>query len=278
MNLKSKNIMKKLTIFLLYINFYALIFASPSYPILQKVMQPNGDTISISLHGDEYGSWYEDNRGNIIDVNNDNYWVYVSIENGNKTLTNQIVSQTSVPININRDSVFNFIIQKRTNNIYGEKSSIEQVHSRSVTGKNAPLPSTGIRKILTVLVQFTDVKFKDQAGIKNLVTNMMNQQNFRHPGQSNVTGSLRDYYLQASYNQLDVRTTVIGPYTVSHDRAFYGAKTSSNDHDTSTKRLAREVMEMIVDDIDVSQFDNNNDDGLNVYIYFTLDKEKIFQM
>ena len=211
------------------------------------------------MHGDEYGSWYEDNRGNIIDVNNDDYWVYVSIENGNKTLTNQIVSQTSVPININRDSVFNFIIQKRTNNIYREKSSIEQTHSRSVTGKNTPLPSTGIRKILTVLVQFTDVKFKNQTGIKNLVTNMMNQQNFKHPGQSNVTGSLRDFYLQASYNQLDVRTTVIGPYTVSHDRAFYGAETSSNDHDTCPKRLAREVMEMIVDDIDVSQYDNNDD-------------------
>ena len=192
-------------------------------------------------------------------MDSNNYWVYVSVENNNKILTTQIVSQTSMPIDINRDSVFNFVLQKRVTNYIEQKEISEgQVNSRAVTGKLTPLPSTGVQKILTVLVQFTDVKFQNQTGIKNLVTNMMNQSNYKHPGQNNITGSLRDFYLQASYNQLDVRATVIGPYTVSHNMAYYGAKTDS-ENDKNRRKLAREVMEMIADDIDVSQFDNNND-------------------
>ena len=252
--------MRRLISFLLFnINISFLVFASPADPTIHKVIQPNGDTISISLQGDEYGSWYEDAKGDIIALNSDNYWVYISVEDGKKILTNQVVSQSSLPININRDSVSNFVLQKRKNNYIKEiESSEDQTNSRAVTGKLAPLPTTGVQKILTVLVQFEDVKFQNQTGIKNLVNNMMNQENYRHVGQSSITGSLRDFYLQASYNQLDVRTTVIGPYTVSHNMAYYGAKTDS-ENDKNRRKLAREVMEMIADDIDVGQFDNNND-------------------
>lgn len=58
--------MKRLTSLLLYINAFILLFASPADPIPRKVIQPNGDTIFISLQGDEDGAWYEDERGNII--------------------------------------------------------------------------------------------------------------------------------------------------------------------------------------------------------------------
>mgnify|MGYP003294386938 FL=1 len=251
--------MKKLMIILLCINIYFGTFAEPAYPIMRKVIQPNGDSISISLHGDEYASWYENDKGDVIALNNENCWVYVSAENGNKILTNQIVSQTSMPVNINRDSVFNFIHKKRINNyLEGRDVSEVQINTRASTGKDTPLPTTGVQKILTVLVQFPDVKFQNQTGIKNLVTNMMNQSNYKHPGQYNITGSLRDFYLQASYNQLDIRTTVIGPYTVSHNKAYYG-DTIGNKNDIRPQELAKEVMEKIVSDIDVSQFDNNND-------------------
>ena len=80
LNIKNKNTMKRLTSLLLYINTFILLFASPADPTPRKVVQPNGDTIFISLQGDEYGSWYEDNKGDIIALNSDNYWVYVSVE------------------------------------------------------------------------------------------------------------------------------------------------------------------------------------------------------
>ena len=74
--------MKKLIVFLLFsISVLSKVFASPANSTIHKVIQPNGDTISISLHGDEYGSWYENSRGNVIDRNKDKYWVYVNAKN-----------------------------------------------------------------------------------------------------------------------------------------------------------------------------------------------------
>ena len=92
--------MKRIITLLALISVYFSIFASPTDPTPQKVIQPNGDTISISSHGDEYGSWYEDMNGNIIDLNSDKYWTYVTIQNNKKVFTNQIVASTSIPVNV----------------------------------------------------------------------------------------------------------------------------------------------------------------------------------
>ena len=93
--------MKKFSIIiLLCINICCQIIASPTDPTPRKVVQPNGDTISISFRGDEYGSWYEDMNGYIIDLNSDKYWTYVTIQNNKKVFTNQIVASTSIPVNV----------------------------------------------------------------------------------------------------------------------------------------------------------------------------------
>ncbi len=59
--------MRRLISFLLFnINISFLVFASPADPTTHKVIQPNGDTIFVSLQGDEYGAWYENEKRNII--------------------------------------------------------------------------------------------------------------------------------------------------------------------------------------------------------------------
>lgn len=85
--------MKKISIILfLCIIVCNYVFAVPVDRTPRKVIQPNGDTISISLQGDEYGSWYEDDKGNIIALNNNKYWVYgkvreMDVPENNPTVT-----------------------------------------------------------------------------------------------------------------------------------------------------------------------------------------------
>ena len=79
--------MKKLSIILfLCIIVCNYVFAVPVDRTPRKVIQPNGDTIYIHPRGDEYGSYYTDNKGNIIDKNEESYWVYVAIENNEFTV------------------------------------------------------------------------------------------------------------------------------------------------------------------------------------------------
>ena len=160
-----------------------------------------------------------DGKGNVITKNSEGYWVYVAVENGKKIITNQIVTKSSVPININRDSIFNYIREKRTAS-YLRKSVYHKTRAGGSNCELHPIPSKGNRKILTVLVEFPDVHFQNTTGIKTIISNMMNQENYRHIGQSRITGSVYDYFRQASYNQLKLQSTVIGPYTVSKP-SFY---------------------------------------------------------
>ena len=262
--------MKNRIVFLiLLMMFFNKIIAVPADSTPRKMVQPNGDTILVYLVGDEYGSWYEDVKGNIIDLNSDKYWVYVTIDNGEYLLTNQIVTPKSLPLNINRDSIMNFIL-KRYEESYvrmnGNDFADNQRSSSSVKGKFAFLPTTGQNKILTVLVQFADVKFQDEQGVKQEVINMMSQH--KYAPFTGASGSVKDYYLYASYNQLDILSTVIGPYTVSNNRAYYG-DTLDGQNDCRVRELAEEVMMMIKNDINVSQFDNNNDGWVEcIHIYY----------
>ena len=74
------------------------ISATPTEITPFKVMQPNGDSITIIQHGDEYGTWYETLDGYVVEKNSSNYWVYVNTNtNGNLVLTNQIVNNLTQP-------------------------------------------------------------------------------------------------------------------------------------------------------------------------------------
>ena len=60
--------------------------------IPMKVVQPNGDTITVIPVGDEYASWYElEGNGQIVDKDASvNEWKYVSVNAGNLVLTETV--------------------------------------------------------------------------------------------------------------------------------------------------------------------------------------------
>lgn len=109
--------MKKLGIILFFsMNICLNVIAGPACPKPFQVIQPNGDTIWVSLHGDEYGSWYEDSKGNVIDRDSTGYWVYVTVKKGKKVLTNQMVTKTSTPKNVDSKGVRNYLAEIRRRN------------------------------------------------------------------------------------------------------------------------------------------------------------------
>ena len=260
--------MKKLVVILfLCVNVSYQVFAGPACPKPFQVIQPNGDTIWVSLHGDEYASWYEDSRGNVIDRDNNRYWVYVNVEKEKKVLTNQIVTQTSMPINVSRDSIFQFIAQKRKGSYIRRKNNIQRSNNE-VDSRLIPLPSEGEHNILTILVQFSDVKFQNQSGIRQEIYKMMNQNGYKHPGQSSATGSLCDYFMKASNNKLKITSTVIGPYTAPYSISHYGADSDST-KDVNVRNLVISAMNYAINKVDASLFDNNEDGWIEcVHILF----------
>ena len=92
------------------------VFAVPAYPGPYLEVQPNGDSIYVYFRGDEYGCFYTDLNGNVVDKNEEGYWVYVTVKKGKKVLTNQMVTKTSTPKNVDSKGVSNYLAEMRRRN------------------------------------------------------------------------------------------------------------------------------------------------------------------
>lgn len=258
--------------------FVNQIFAKPIDSTPFKVCQPNGDSLIIFQYGDEYGSWYETLDGYVIEKDSLNNWVYVKTDNDNNlVLTNQIVNNISIPSGIDLNSIYTAINNRRqliynslnddlllSPNLEDEETAqaVAQGEVFNISQAKAPAQTEGEINVLTILVQFQDVKFEHPTSIKSYFENLMEGENFKHPSNGNIiTGSVREYWEEASYGQLIVNSTVVGPYTANFNRAFYGTNwiKDNPNSDAMTFALVYEAVCKAARDVNMSHFDNNND-------------------
>ena len=254
------------------------ISATPTDITPFKVMQPNGDSITIIQHGDEYGTWYETLDGYVVEKNSFNYWVYVNTNtSGNLVLTNQIVNNVSLPIGINLTNVFNAIENNRMDayEILHNDSiffpdledaetvlAIQQEVECDTIRAKAPAKNKGSINVLTILIQFQDVKFEHPTTIKSYFEYLMEGVNFKHPSNGNaITGSVKEYWEDVSYGQLLINSTVVGPYTASNNLNSYKTQwNSDNSLDASNvDKLIKEAIKEAAKDVNMRTFDNDND-------------------
>ena len=281
--------MKKFLLIITLILATYSMFGRPANKTPFKVVQPNGDSITIIQYGDEYGIWYETLDGYVVEKNSSNYWVYVNTTaSSNLVLTNQIVNNVSSPTEINLTNVFSAIANYRENiyNLLNNDSifnpdiedietlqGINQGYTYNTEQARVPAKNKGEINVLTILIQFQDLKFQNPSSVKNFFTNLMNKSNFKHPSNPNVaTGCVREYWEEVSYGQLSINPIVVGPYTAEYGIEYY--KTSRNDDDQSlnaskTKKLVKEAIKKAAKEGNMQYFDNDNNGFVDfVHIVF----------
>lgn len=131
-----------------------------------------------------------------------------------------------------------------------------RLHQHEATPQIGQVTSklTGKKKGLVILVNFQDTKMQ-AAHTQGLFDAMMNQEGFQ---ENQHIGSVRDYFLDQSYGQLDVSFDVVGPITVSHSLAHYGANDASGS-DVRAGALVAEACNLVKDKVDFSHYDWDGD-------------------
>ena len=217
-----------------------------------KVVQPNGETISLYLKGDGAVHWFETVDGFTVFKNTDGNFVYaIHDENKNLVKSDILVGSVKSSLSIAKGLKYSReqVIDKRSK--YNNDLSKSDMQSKA-------FPTTGDRKVLLLLIDFPDKEFvKNNSDFDNL----MNQANY------NGTGSFKDYYYSSSYGQLTVTTTVVGWFTAANNMAYYGANDASG-YDLNPRKLVQEAVDFAqAQGIDFSQFDNDGDgymDGVQI--------------
>jgi len=232
--------MKKL-LFLLFISMvYFQTYAIPAYPYPITFTQPNGEEITFLLKGDEFLHWAVTLDGYTLLANEDGFYCYAQ-RNANGDLEPSTYTATEIS---NRSPQVNAWLQKLNTGLYYSNEQVfnylqlrqmaEQEQEKSMGNPR------GVRKLLVILMEFPDRPLKRTVEDFNL---LLNQINYTEGG---ISGSMKDYYFEASYNKYEVTCTVAGPYTTEQNATYYP---------NQTQTFAREaIMAAYNDGVNLSEF------------------------
>lgn len=230
-------------------------FAMPAYPKKIPVIV-DGDTVLIRLYGDEHMKFAEDELGYTI-VQKDNLWYYAqrnSDGNIEATAYKLTARQNQETLDFLKRSSKHI---RPVSNVNGNAGSSSV--SFDVTRKS---PVVGQRRILVIMMQYRDLKFKKSFTDFH---NLFNAENYSEDG---AEGSVRDYYNDVSYGQLQLTCDVVGPFTTQREMSYYGGN-DARGNDKNTTALFMEAIEAAADHVSLRDYDLNGDGYVdNVHIIF----------
>ena len=231
-----------------------LVSGMPAYPgrIIIKV---NGQERVIRLFGDEYNKSAETEDGYTIIQNDNQQWCYAEMG------IDSIIMASSWVLG-ECDSDYEFIQFLKTTPKH--LKTYQKKRETNLTSRQKVKSAIGERKILVILMEYQDLGFiKSQSEYERL----FNQEGYN---EDNAKGSVRDYYLSVSYNQLQLESDVHGPFKASHDMAYYGKNSGKNKgEDVNAYSLFEEAITAVAQNVDLSLYDGDNDGFIdNVHIIF----------
>ena len=259
MNLLSKA--KRIVSLIVLSNIIMMSYAVIAYPGLVDFKQPDGEIVKIRMKGSESLKWAESEDGYTLLYDTAGNLVYAELDaKGDLSASNLIATNiASRPTEVAKKLQST---PKRLTFSPSQMSIANQVRQarakQMVVTPNSPV--IGTRKMLLILVEFSDYSFKKS---KNDFDKLMNQLNYTDGGRY---GSVRDYFKENSFDQLDLVTDVAGIYRLSNKRSYYGGNDGAG-NDKNPRAMAQEAVTMANADVDFSQYDTDKDgivDGIHI--------------
>ena len=237
--------------FCLYLSMVAV--AVPARPGIGVMRQPDGSEIRLRLRGDEWCHWHEDEAGYaVMREPVSEAWVYANLNSDGEFEPTKLQVGKDDPSKSLAKGLRPVAMEERARAMRSAMRSQEDGQKRKTTTK-------GTLRNLVVLVQFPDLKFKYS---KSDFERLYNETGYSVSG---AYGSVKDYYNEVSYGQLNLESVVAGPVTVSKGYANYGENALDSQ---AVKDMVAEALALLdKQGFDFSQCDVDNDgeiDGIDI--------------
>ncbi|HON19090.1 MAG TPA: M6 family metalloprotease domain-containing protein [Salinivirgaceae bacterium] len=247
--------------------FFAMImtsqtFAVPAYPYPVKFKQSDGTVVTVTMKGDEKVRWAETLDGFTVMYNAKGDLEYSVLDNRGDMVPSGILAKDAENRNAS-EQLFLSNVAKQITYSPDQVAIIKQIWNIQESEKGAKVfPTTGNRKLVCILIGFKDKAFtKTQADFNNL----FNQVGYNAGG---ATGSVKDYYLENSWNQFNLTVDVFGPYTASQNMSYYGANDSYG-NDVRPRELVTEAINLADPQANYANYDNDGDGSVDgVYVIY----------
>ena len=206
-----------LFLLLLYFAIY-ISYAVSANPLPITFTQPNGDTLTVLIKGDERISWYETMDEYTLLSNRDGYLTYAYLDENGDLQPSEIFA-TNIE---ERNSMVNSFLNSIEKRLFFSDIQIQlmlkvcQIEDEAYRDFENGQQLTGVlRKTLCALVQFPEKQMIK--GINDFEP-LMNQLGYSGTG---IYGSVRDFFREVSYGNFDLEITLCGVYEAPESEAFY---------------------------------------------------------
>lgn len=247
---------------------YAASYAVPACPFPEKIQQPDGSSITVCLHGDEFTHYTTTADGYTIVKNSAGYYVYAQQQAGQLVPSAVVARDESA--RTATDKVFLQSIQKNIVPVETATGASLRATTKSMTAHpllhNYGKYDMSNFRGLIILVEFTDCSFS-RSDMKQLMDSMVNKKGFDGfmstsliPEKIRYTGSVRDYYYENSMGQFDPKFDIVGPVKVNYSQ--YYANSSTNG-----RTLAVAAAKAVNDSVDFSIYDRDGDKKVDMIFF-----------
>lgn len=236
------------------------LWAMPAYFNKLSIVTADNDTVFLTLKGDENCKFAIDEQGYTV-LPTANGWYYAEEDKQGKVAVSAYKLTSADKLSLEARS---FLKGTRKGIVPMVDNVDKEVIHKSPSAHNSQkMPVIGNRKALIILMQFKDTKYtKKQDDFYRL----FNEPGYRDDG---AMGSVYDYYLWASYGQLELKSDVLGPYTAQNNMSYYGGNTGMGGNDKNPYTLFTEAINYAIQEVDLSDYDADKDGFVdNVHIVY----------
>lgn len=228
-----------------------LVCAMPASPLAFETHQPDGTPIKLHIRGDEKFNWYEDLDGYTV-VRNKGQYVYAQLDRNNRLVP------TALAVGIDNPKAAG--LRKRILPSLAVRRLMKPQFPEGMTQAAAPeaVPPSGTVKNLVILCMFSDhtlgVQTRDP-GDYEILFNQIGGDPALAP-----TGSVKDLYLENSYGQMTLQSTVVGWVTLPQTESYYAfGNDGTGYYPHNAQKMVEDALDLVDPLVDFSQFDMDSD-------------------
>ena len=257
-----------------------------AYPRPKTVRQPNGSTITLVGHGDEFNHYVTTTDGYTVVKGSDGVYRYAVAE-GTRLKASAVMAFDKKD-RTSYDTLFLASVKPHLKPVISATAQKLQKLATRNDGLFSPgnaaksrrnsraIGADGAYRGLVILVNFTDRKFSRGEHARQFVDDMMNKPNrtsyidYKLKAEVQCTGSVRDYFSDNSGGMFVPEFDVVGPIDIDVDQYFInGTK--------RTYELCSKVLEKANPEIDFSRYDADGDGQVDMFYILYAGYASIYQ-
>ena len=214
------------------------LMAGPAYPGRIVYTQPDGTTIGIHLHGDEFHHWATDDSGRILEQDADGFW---RVSTG---ITSRQLEEGRAAATLRRAAA----------------NQARQEYAAQHAAANFGSP-----KIPVILVGFSG----QNEGFSKTAEDFDAMLNSADYTANSAIGSVRTYFEENSHGQFTPEFEVLGPVNLTNAKSYYGRNTSTQQGSDARPEMALVHAAQALDEtVDFSRYDNDGDGTVDFVLFY----------